>query len=561
MIAPLDRLRRLAAALPGAIATEVDGGAALTYGELDRRSSELAAGLPAGGRVAVVADGTDWCELVVACFATWKSGGTVAPLSAALPAAERVAALAELAADVVLDPGRTGGPAAAGPAEPLVDPDHLAQIVRTSGTTGKPKLVGTTYGEIGADDDPIDPLDLPADRPVVLMTLAVGTDATQSLVLDVVRGPLLLVVASFDPVRYVALIEQRRPLVVGLVPSSAIATLAAAADRPVDFSAVRTVVSSSAPLPPLVYDQLRDAFPGANVLNAYALSEGVGLVNEHRWGRTGSIGRPDAATEVRIAAEDGSPLPPGEVGEIWLRRRGVPPRRHLGVAVAGSTTIRPDGWVATGDLGSADADGFVYFVDRRDDLVVTAGHNVSTLEVEDVLLRHPAVRTAAAVGVPHPTLGSTVAAVVTLAEPVNTALLDHHCALHLAPHKRPRPLLVVDELPLTASGKLRRTELRALVERTRQAEAGVPADLEGLVLAVWAAALDSDRLGPEDDLVGAGGFSLLSAHTAVALSARLDKHVPVATVLESRTAGELARALADDLEHDRLGPRRTITRR
>lgn len=574
----LDRLRRLAEALPDAVATEVDGVAELTYGALEHRSDRLAAGLAAAGvgpgdRVVAVADERDWCDLVVACYATFKVGGTIAPLSARLPAAELAAALAELAAAAVVAPGGAASvPAAArghlvterdavALPEPRVGPDDVAQITRTSGTTGRPKLVTTAYGEIGAADDPVEPGELPADRPVVLMTVAVGTDATQSLVLDVPRGPLLLVVARFDPVRYAELIERRRVLVVGMVPSAAIALLAAAGDRAVDFSSVRTVVSSSAPLPPSVFDELRAAFPAANVLNAYALSEGVGLVNEHRWGRTGSIGRPDPATEVRIAADDGSALPPGEVGEIWLRRLGVPPRRHLTPPAAGSTTIHPDGWVATGDLGHIDADGFVYFVDRRDDLVVTAGHNVSTLEVEDVLLRHPAVRTAAAVGVPHPMLGSVVAAAVTLAEPSSAAVLDHHCARHLSSYKRPRPLLVVDELPLNASGKVLRTELRELVERARQAPAAAPADLGELVLSVWVAALGSDGLGPDDDLVGIGGFSLLSAHAAVALSARLDRHVPVATVLEHRTAAELARALADDLAHDRLGPRRTIARR
>lgn len=584
---PLERLDRAAAVIPDVVATELAGMAVLTYGNLAHRSNALAGRLRAAGAgpgttVAVVADETQWCDLVVATYACLRAGAAVAPLSASLPPEALAEALNDLAPVVAVVPGgrarlpaRLSGlrveepahaaadaAAALAPApDPDVSPEDVAQVVRTSGTTGRPKLVAATYAELAAADDPVDPPEAPTrERPIVLMTISVGTDATQNLVRDVVRGPLLLVPPRFDAVRYSELLSTRRPLVVGLVPSTAQALLRLLSEQPTDTSSVRTVVCSSAPLALATFDALARAFPRANVLNAFALSEGVGLVNEHRWGRTAAVGRRDATVDVRIV-RDGVDVPEGEVGEIWLRRRGAPPRRHLGpvapdFVASPVTTIRTDGWVATADLGRIDGDGFVYFVDRADDIAVVGGHLVSTLEVEEALLRGPGVTAAAAVRLPHTALGHIVAAVVTGVDEAGVAAVAEAAAAVLPAHKRPRPLVTVAELPLTPNGKIRRDAVRAVVEQYRANV--VPAlpgvDLVENVRRTWASALDEPGLRLDVDLFDAGGFSLLGGEVAAQLSTLLDRRVPLALVLEHRTPADLALALTDAVASGTLAP-------
>ncbi|WP_283133077.1 AMP-binding protein [Rhizohabitans arisaemae] len=562
----LRQLRRAARHRPDAIATVVDRGGTLTFGDLDRRSGLAASalrarGLGRGSRVALVAADAEWDGFVVAHYAVYKAGAAAVPLSADLPDHELAAAFDETAADLVVDVGGRltghavtlaglerageGGDGDAG----AVDPDDLAYLVRTSGTTGRPKIVAVSHAGLAALYPVEDMLSGLAEQPAVLMTVSIGGEATQGLVHDCVRGPKLVVPSRFDPARHCELIEEHRVRVVGLVPSSAAALLAAADAVPYDFSSVRCVVSSSAPLPPVLFDRLAVTFPGAKVFNAYTLTEGVSLVHDHESGRSGSIGRPGEDTELRIVDGLGDAVPVGETGEIWLRPVGIPPRHHLSPPGGeGATRILDDGWVATGDLGYADADGFVYFVDRRDDTVVIAGHNVSTTRVEAVLSESPAVLAAAAIGVPHPMLGRTIAAVVTLKAPASTAELYRHCAERLPAHARPSRITIVDALPLTPTGKIRKTALQDLIalrpspRRTPKPEPRT-ADVMETVLSAWAETLGRETVDPDENLLEVGSYSLLAAQVAVRLSDALDRHVPIATVLEHARPGRLAKAL------------------
>jgi acetyl-CoA synthetase len=178
------------------------------------------------------------------------------------------------------------------------------------------------------------------------------------------------------------------------------------------------------------------------------------------------MGRPVPGHEVAVIDDDGRPLPPGEIGEIAVRRPD--PVMFLGY------WNRPDAtrdkftgeWLKTGDLGSADADGYVWYHARNDDVITSAGYRIGPGEIEECLLRHPAVAMAAAVGIPDPVRTEIVKAFVVLKperQPSDalTADIQDFVRTRLAAHEYPRAIEYLDALPLTATGKVMRRELRA----------------------------------------------------------------------------------------------------
>ena len=170
---------------------------------------------------------------------------------------------------------------------------------------------------------------------------------------------------------------------------------------------------------------------------------------------------PTYRTEIRIVdAETAAPLPNGEAGEIVIRGPQVVPG-YWNKPDATRDAIR-DGWLHTGDIGVMDADGWLYLVDRKKDMINAAGYKVWPREVEDVLYTHPAVREAAVVGVPDAYRGETVKAVLSLkaGADVTTAEIIQHCRERMAAYKVPRVVEFIPELPKTVTGKILRRELR-----------------------------------------------------------------------------------------------------
>jgi acyl-CoA synthetase (AMP-forming)/AMP-acid ligase II len=186
-----------------------------------------------------------------------------------------------------------------------------------------------------------------------------------------------------------------------------------------------------------------------------------------------TAGRPHEGVEVRILADDGATLPVGQVGEIVVRGAEVTPGYW-----PGPTAATVDGWLRTGDMGRMDGDGRLTVVDRRKDVTVTGGENVSSREVEDVLSTHPGVAAVAVVAVPDDSWGEAVCAVV-VARPGRRPTPDElvaHVRDRIADFKRPRHVVFVDELPLTPAGKVAKGELRQLARArlTEQPGPGQP---------------------------------------------------------------------------------------
>jgi long-chain acyl-CoA synthetase len=180
-----------------------------------------------------------------------------------------------------------------------------------------------------------------------------------------------------------------------------------------------------------------------------------------RWReRLASVGTPHSCVEVRIAGEDGQPLPPGETGEVLAR--GTPVMLgYWNKPEANAATLR-DGWLWTGDLGSLDEDGFLTLKDRSKDVIISGGSNIYPREVEDVLLTHPDVAEACVVGRPHSEWGEEVIAFVVARKgcQLDAAVLDHHCLEQIARFKRPKHYLFLDALPTNNYGKVLKMELR-----------------------------------------------------------------------------------------------------
>jgi acyl-CoA synthetase (AMP-forming)/AMP-acid ligase II len=566
---PVELLQRAVAGAPDATATIVDRVASLTFAELESRSRRVSLGLMQRGvvpgtRIAVAASETRWIEFVIAAFGIYRAGATLLPLGAdAVPddlqrAARRLHlgaaifaeadSLAQARLDVACWSVEALERTPLGPLETRVAADQLAYVVLTSASTGPSKAIGVSHANLIAHNPPpFHEWGQPRSR--FLITPRIGTAASQTLLHDVVGGPIVLVAPRFDPPRCCELVERHRVTTLGLVPASAAAIVHALRLRPRDVSSVRCVVTSSAPCPPALIEELGVAFPAAEVYNSYGLAEGPQLWNSQRSGRSGSIGRPVDGAEVRVVAGDGHALSKGEVGEIWLRDpQLVAGRVYLGDDGSLKPTADRHGWVRTGDLGYADDDGFVYFVDRKDDLILCSGHNVSSAEVEGALVEHPSVLEAAVVGVPHPVLGQAIVAAVRTEGDVEVSALSAHCAASLPAHKRPQQIARIPALPLNRGGKVDKRALRDRLTLGRGAGATARRSdngLEDTVLHAWRDALGVADLTPGDSLLEAGARSVLAAHVALGLSEALDAEVPLQTVLECATARDLAVALEE----------------
>ena len=207
----------------------------------------------------------------------------------------------------------------------------------------------------------------------------------------------------------------------------------------------------------------------------------------------------------------------------------------------------------TGDVGHVDAGGFLHLTDRRKDLIISGGSNISSVEVEHALYEHPAVVDAAVVGVPHPVLGEDVAAAVVVRSVTSERELQDVVRARLAEHKVPHRVVLVDHLPRNTSGKVIKAEVRALLAAAAPAVgfAGARTETEAVVVSVWAAVLDLSHVGVHDDFFALGGHSLAAAQIAARLRDAFAVDVPVAAVFESPTPAELARVVDDAVTGER----------
>ncbi|NJQ08749.1 class I adenylate-forming enzyme family protein, partial [Streptomyces lonarensis] len=375
------------------------------------------------------------------------------------------------------------------------DPDGPARIMVSSGSEAAPKMVAFSHNALATGlGAVVGEVLAPGERPrslwLVPLSAAFGSNATVGTLM--VHGGTLVLQPRFDAAGALGLVEQHRPSHVFGVPT----VLRLLADEPTaataDTSGVRTVVAGGAKLDRATARRAAALF-GCPVVSTYGSSDGVhcamaegsggpaGAPGEdgtprrsgedgapRRSGEDGAprrSGRPNpAVVEIRVVDEQLADVGPGRVGEI-IARGPLTPLCYVGAAGLNARYRAPGGWVRTDDLGVLDADGRLTVVDRRREIVLRGGANISPLEVEELLLGLPGVRDAACVGVPDAVMGERLCACVVPAPGAAPTLRDLVAGLReaaLEDRKLPERLLLLDALPYTPTGKVDRRRLRTL---------------------------------------------------------------------------------------------------
>ena len=590
-------LRRLIEAqafrTPEAPAITAPGAAPLSYRDLLAQVDEVLAvlatwGLGRGDRIALVLpQGPD---LAVA-FVALVLGATAVPLNPAYRAAELERYLESAGARAVIVPADGGDAARAAAATldlPVLDltmragpagrftlgprlpvagappapaqPDDVAFVIHTSGTTARPKVIPLSHANLSAAVlGFVESFRLgPEDRALGVMPLF-HVQGLMVVLTSLVAGASVCCTPAFDPTAVFAWMDEARPTWYSSVPTihqAVVAEAPAHADI-VARHCLRFIRSSAAPLPPAVMTDLERIF-AVPVIEGYGQSESCMHITANPLPpgarKVGSVGRPVTA-EVVVVDDEGRPRPVGEAGEIQVRGATVM-TGYENDSAANAAAFR-DRWYRTGDLGCFDADGYLFVTGRIKELINRGGEKVSPREVDDALAEHPAIARAVTFPVPHPTLGEDVAAALVLrpGATVSDAEIRRFVGTRLAAFKAPRRIVVVDAIPLGATGKPERHRLAAALGLTAPAEpASAPeavplalTTIEAQVAKIWSEVLGR-AVGPEDDFIELGGDSLRATVATTRVAAALGVALPLDEFFDMPTvvavAGRLARRLA-----------------
>lgn len=384
------------------------------------------------------------------------------PALAAVAAGAREQAGSQAALVAAPDLLGSGAPAVALPAD--LQPTDMAEIIYTSGTTGAPKGAVLSHQAVYATASMFAyELDIRhGDRVLNLMPM------THSAVLNLTflgacYAGATNVIGNYTPDLLPKLVQAERTTHFFGAPVAYLLSARLPNIREFDLSSMKRWAYGGAPM---LKEQIMAVRPvyGDKMVCVYGLTEagpnGTALFPEEQVEHAGSVGRRATVnTELRIVRGDGTDVAPGEIGEIVLRTTSAMDG-YWKNEKATRETLR-EGWIYTGDLGRFDEQGYIFVVDRKKEMIITGGVNVYPKEVEEVLIRHPAVEECAVFGVPHPEWGESVVAayVPKGGQPADAAELERHCAEHLARYKVPRKFVPVEALPRNSNGKVLKREL------------------------------------------------------------------------------------------------------
>ncbi len=443
------------------------------------------------------------CPEVLACFqAAWKLGAVIAPITPQLSENEiayvlghseaKVAIAApETVARTVAAAGRIANPprilvigaspessapdisaniAGAAPIATVAERsgDDLAFLLYTSGTTGHPKGVMLTHDNIVTNHRAVASFGRLKERSSTLLVLPMS-HSFGVLIMNLchIFGATASVHRKFEPVEVLEAIERYKVTRFSAVPTMLVRLINCPDRTRFDLSSLEIVNSGASILPNEVRVEFERLYH-CKVLDGYGLSECAPTACSYPASETirpGAVGKPIPGVQVVIQNEAGEILPAGEVGEICIKGPNVM-KGYLKDEAATLDALR-GGWLHSGDVGYADADGYVYLTDRMKDLIIKGGENISPREIEEALYQHPAVAEAAVVGVPDATYGESIVAAVAL-KPGGTATepeMIAHAAKFVTKFKLPSRVIFVESLPKNANGKIDRKVIRADVKK------------------------------------------------------------------------------------------------
>jgi bile acid-coenzyme A ligase len=446
---------------------------AWSWRELDRRSSQLAGafaerGVELGDRVGIALRNS--AELVLAIFASWKIGAVPVPMRWDLPDWELGRLESAVDARLQLGEDDLGWIAATADDEVPDLPDVIspsANGICSSGSTGLPKVIVNNKPAV-LDTAVATPFiaawGVQVPSPQVLMVLGPMYHVNGfSSVHPLVNRERVVVMERFDAAAVVDAIERHRVTGFNCTPTmlKRIADLPDIDDR--DLSSIVAFVQGAAPMPPYLVHRWAELIGAEHFILAYGMTEQLGVfaIRGDEWmDHEGSVGRPIRGTEVKILGADGEELPVGEIGDIYMRSTTYKGSTYLGDVPQTPSTA--DGFRTVGDLGHVDADGFLYLVDRRVDMIITGGVNVYPAEVEAALSEHPEVADVVVIGLKDDEWGRRVHAVIAPRDPADPPTLDEvrdFARARLHPYKVPKSIELVDEVPRSAATKVNRGAL------------------------------------------------------------------------------------------------------
>ncbi|MGB8853251.1 MAG: non-ribosomal peptide synthetase [Pirellulales bacterium] len=443
-------------------------------------------------------------------------------------------------------------PAAARPT-PRPRPDDVALILMTSGSTGNGKIVPLTHRNLCASaSDVCRSVGLDTDDRVLSMWEQFHIGGIVDLLLSpLAAGGTVIAAGSFDAARFFELLATTRPTWFQGVPTTLRELCQFAGRRRLVCrgTSLRFVRSVAAALPESWRHEIEDLF-AIPVVRTFGMTEAAPLITSTRLppyvAKPGSVGA-SSGPQVRILGADGGELQTGESGHVAVRGENVFSGYEADPAANAAAFV--EGWFLTGDIGHLDADGDLFLTGRAKELINRGGEKIAPQEIDEVLSQHPAVQQAAAFGVPHPTLGESVAAAVVLraGAAADEAALQAFAARLLADFKIPRQIMFLQELPRCPVGKVRRRELADLAARRTptSAHAQPTNPLEAALAELWAAELDIDAIGLDDDFAAAGGDSLSSVRLILATEALVGMTIADQIAGRCSTVRAMARALAE----------------
>lgn len=452
----------------------VDGQLRLTFSELTDRvriaaGAFAAAGVGRGDRAAIWAPNS--AEWIIAAFGLLTAGGVLVPVNTRFKADEAGDIIRRSGAKLVLveegflgldfeaPPGvplidiKSGFLASGSPYEAEVSGDDVCDIVFTSGTTGRPKGVLMTHAQtLRLYAEWCDLADLrEGDRYLIVNPFFHIFGYKAGCVTSLIRGATILPVPVFDVDRVLELVEREKVTVLPGPPTLYHSLLAARGGR--DLSSLRVAVTGAADIPVDLVRRIVSDLPFRSVMTGYGLTE-AGTATASRTGDSfediaTTVGTPCDGVEIRIADD----------AEVLVRGYSVM-RGYLDDPAATAEAIDPDGWLHTGDLGTLDERGYLRIVGRKKDMFIVGGFNAYPAEIEGFLMEHPAVAQAAVIGVPDERLGQVGKAFVVRRDTLSADELIAWSRKRMAGFKVPRSVEFLEELPLNATGKVMKDQLR-----------------------------------------------------------------------------------------------------